>query len=91
LDREGTDEVVAALLVVMVIVLVSAASVVLLASNSTSDGLKEQEDSSGRPEQESVTNTGDDNVELLAGVTETVTVPESPGVRESVAGETDSE
>jgi hypothetical protein len=50
---------------------------------STFAGVKLQEASSGRPEQESVTNMGAVNVDVNStdGVTATVTVPAWPGVR----------
>jgi hypothetical protein len=53
-------------------------------------GVKVQEDWSGRPEQESVTNMGAVSVELFSGVTVTITVPAFPAVRVrgSVAGAT---
>ena len=52
-------------------------------------GVKVQEDWSGRPEQESVTNMGAVSTELFSGVMEAVTLPEVPGVSDSVAGATE--
>ena len=72
----------------MTMELVSAA--VALGRISTFSGVKVQAASSGRPEQESVTNMGADSAELFSGVTEAVTVPDWPGVSESVAGETET-
>ena len=50
-------------------------------------GVKVQADSSGRPEQESVTNMGAVNVALFCGVMVTVAVPEFPGMRVSAGVE----
>ena len=52
-------------------------------------GVKVQEDWSGRPEQESVTNIGAVRDELFSGVTEAVMKPDVPGVKERVAGATE--
>jgi hydrogenase maturation factor HypE len=49
-------------------------------------GVKVQEDSSGRAEQESVTNMGAVSEAAFTGVTEATSVPVWPGVRVSVTG-----
>jgi hypothetical protein len=51
-------------------------AVVWLGWISTFSGVKVQEDWSGRPEQESVTNRGAVSAELFTGVTETSIVPD---------------
>src|ERR1700678_456647 len=60
---------------------------VVLGRISMFSGLKTQEDWSGRPEQESVTNIGAVSAEAFSGAMEAVMVPELPGMRVSVAGE----
>ena len=53
-------------------------------------GVKVQDDWSGNPEQESVTNSGAVSAEELTGVTETSIVPDVPGVSVNVAGATET-
>jgi hypothetical protein len=57
---------------------------------STFSGVNVQEDWSGSPEQESVTNRGEASAVLLTGVTETWMVPDAPGMSVSVAGATET-
>jgi len=57
---------------------------------STPAGVKVQDASSGRPEQESVTDIGAVSDVLFSGVIATATVPDWPGVRESEVGATET-
>ena len=59
---------------------------VALGRISTFSGLKVQEDSSGSPEQERVTNMGAVSAEEFSGVMEVVMVPDAPRPSDSVAG-----
>ena len=63
--------------------------VVALGRISRFSGVKLQDDWSGKPEQESVTNMGDVRPPLFSGVMDATTVPDWPGVREIEAGATE--